>query len=101
MARATPTFEAAGIVVTEIRTPTDAPLRASVSETAPATPASTAMITANKSGLLMKLVRGRSPRWYVRGDAASPAQHHCQAGGCNDGSRETDCQGDETASHSA
>ncbi len=46
-AAATPTFEAAGIVVTEIRTPTSAPDFAEVSDMTPATPARRATITVN------------------------------------------------------
>ena len=61
MASATPTFDAAGMVVTEMSTPTSEPARASVSATVPATPASTATITANRSGLEMNDVSGRSP----------------------------------------
>ena len=61
MATATPMLDAAGMVVTEMRTPTSAAWRAPVSEIAPATPARTATRMAKRSGLLMKLVRGRSP----------------------------------------
>ena len=51
-------FAAAGIVVTEISTPTSAPDLALVSDRIPATPASAATMTLNSSGLEMKSVNG-------------------------------------------
>ena len=52
---------AAGIVVTEISTPTRAPDLADVSERMPAAPARTATITVKSSGLEMNSVNG----WLV------------------------------------
>jgi hypothetical protein len=51
---------AAGTVVTEMNTPTSAPLFAEVRESTPATPASTATTTDQWSGAVMKPVSGRS-----------------------------------------
>jgi hypothetical protein len=51
---------AAGTVVTEMKTPTSAPLFAEVSESTPATPASTATTSDQRSGAVMKPVWGRS-----------------------------------------
>jgi hypothetical protein len=53
---------AAGIVVTEMNTPTRVEARASVSETGPAMPASTATTTENTSGLAIRSPTGRTPR---------------------------------------
>src|SRR3954452_18090254 len=57
-AAATPMLAAAGIVVTEISTPTRAPDLAEVSESIPAAPAKQATSTEKVSGLAMKWVRG-------------------------------------------
>ena len=51
-------FAAAGIVVTEIRTPTRAPDFALVSESTPAVPAKAATMNENSSGWEMKSVSG-------------------------------------------
>ena len=51
---------AAGTVVTEMNTPTSAPLFAEVSERTPATPARTATTSDQRSGAVMKPVSGRS-----------------------------------------
>jgi hypothetical protein len=53
--------EAAGIVVTEMNTPMSALARDSVSETTPTMPASTATMTENTFGELMRSETGRSP----------------------------------------
>ena len=53
--------EAAGIVVTEMNTPMSAFARDSVSETTPTTPASTATMTENTFGELMRSETGRTP----------------------------------------
>jgi hypothetical protein len=50
---------AAGIVVTEMRTPVSAPDRSVVSESTPATPASVATMIENVFGSAMKYVAGR------------------------------------------
>ena len=49
---------AAGIVVTETRTPTSAPDLAEVSDSTPAMPAKKATMNENASGLEMKSVSG-------------------------------------------
>ena len=51
-------FAAAGIVATEISTPTSAPDLALVRESTPTTPAKNATITENSSGCEMKKVLG-------------------------------------------
>ena len=56
-----PTDAAAGMVVTEMNTPISALALASVSETTPTMPASTATITEKPSGELMKSATGRTP----------------------------------------
>ena len=56
-----PIDAAAGIVVTEMNTPMSVLALASVSETTPTIPASTATMTENTSGELMKSATGRSP----------------------------------------
>lgn len=53
---------AAGIVVTEMNTPSRALLRASVSDTIPTIPARVATATEKKFGVLMRLETGRNPR---------------------------------------
>ena len=53
--------EAAGIVVTEMNTPISAFARDSVSETTPTMPASSATITENTFGELMRSETGRTP----------------------------------------
>ena len=58
---------AAGMVVTEMKTPIRALARASVSETTPTIPASTATTTENKFGLSMRLETGRTPSEYAFG----------------------------------
>src|SRR5450755_3782624 len=55
------------MVVTEMKTPIRAPARASVSETAPTIPASTATITENRLGLLIRSETGRIPAEYSLG----------------------------------
>src|SRR5262245_36550072 len=57
----TPMSAAAGMVVTEINTPMRVLARASVREITPTTPASTATMTENQLGVLMRLLRGRTP----------------------------------------
>ena len=57
-AAATPMFEAAGIVVTETRTPTRAPDFAAVSDRTPAEPATKATKKLRKVGSVMKSVNG-------------------------------------------
>ncbi len=57
-AAATPMFAAAGIVVTEISTPTSAPDLVLVSERTPANPARNATMKLNWSGFEMKSVKG-------------------------------------------
>jgi hypothetical protein len=52
---------AAGIVVTEMNTPTSAPVRAWVRNTTPAIPASTATTTENRFGELIRSDTGRTP----------------------------------------
>src|ERR1044072_8694945 len=59
-AAATPMLAAAGIVVTEISTPTSAPDLAEVSERTPAAPAKTATMKENSSGSAMNWVSGLS-----------------------------------------
>ncbi len=61
---------AAGIVVTEMRTPTSAPDFAVESERAPAVPASSATSTVYSSGWEMKRVAGRASS--VRRSGAEP-----------------------------
>ena len=64
---------AAGIVVTEMNTPMSAFARDSVSETTPTTPASTATITENTFGELMRSETGRIARPVeLRGLAGPP-----------------------------
>ena len=60
-ARDRPTSAAAGMVVTEMKTPIRAPARASVSDTTPTIPASTATITENRLGLLIRSETGLTP----------------------------------------
>ena len=50
------------MVVTEMNTPIKVAERASVSETTPTTPASTATMTENQFGSLIRLETGRTPR---------------------------------------
>jgi hypothetical protein len=52
---------AAGMVVTDMNTPMIAPARASVSDTIPTMPASTAMTTENRFGAFMRLETGLMP----------------------------------------
>ena len=52
---------AAGIVVTEMKTPMSAFARAWVSETTPTTPASMATTTENRFGVLIRSETGRKP----------------------------------------
>src|SRR5215213_6069934 len=62
-AAATPMLAAAGIVVTEIRTPTKAPDLAEVSERTPAAPANAATMKENVSGSAMNWVSGFWVLW--------------------------------------
>ena len=55
------------MVVTEMKTPIRAPARASVNETTPTIPASTATTSENKFGLLIRAETGRSPAEYSLG----------------------------------
>ena len=57
----TPTEAAAGMVVTEMNTPMSALARASVRDTTPTSPASTATITEKMSGALIRSATGRTP----------------------------------------
>jgi hypothetical protein len=56
-----PTEAAAGMVVIEMNTPISALARDSVSDTTPTMPASTATMTENRSGELIRLATGRTP----------------------------------------
>ena len=58
---------AAGMVVTEMNTPMRALARASVSDTTPTIPASTATTTENRFGLLIRSETGRIPSEYSLG----------------------------------
>jgi hypothetical protein len=58
---------AAGMVVTEMKTPISALARASVSETTPTMPARTATTTENRFGLSIRLETGRTPAEYSLG----------------------------------
>ena len=55
------------MVVTEMNTPMSAPARASVSETTPTIPASTATTSENKFGLSISAETGRTPARYSFG----------------------------------
>ncbi len=59
-----PTSAAAGMVVTEMKTPIRALARASVNETTPTIPARTATTIENKFGLSMRPETGRTPSEY-------------------------------------
>jgi ABC-type multidrug transport system ATPase subunit len=67
-----PRSAAAGMVVTEMNTPISAPARASVRDTTPTSPARTATITENRSGLLIRSETGRTPSEYARGTCPAP-----------------------------
>ena len=56
-----PMSAAAGMVVTEMKTPMRALARASVNETTPTIPARTATTTENRFGLSIRLETGRTP----------------------------------------
>jgi hypothetical protein len=56
-----PMSAAAGIVVTEMNTPISAPERGPVSEITPTMPATTATMTENRLGELMRSETGRTP----------------------------------------
>ena len=65
------TSEAAGIVVTEMKTPMRVLARDSVNETTPTIPARTATTTENRFGLSIRLETGRTPRRAAFRDAVA------------------------------
>ena len=81
---------AAGIVVTEIRTPTSAPDLAEVSERIPATPANAATMKEKASGCEMKLVSGFSAVAEVGVEQAGGAGDQGEEEGGGDPDREAD-----------
>jgi len=66
-----PTSEAAGMVVTEMKTPMRVLARDSVNETTPTIPARTATTTENRFGLSIRLETGRTPRRAAFRDAVA------------------------------
>lgn len=89
------------MVVTEIRTPTNAPLRASVSDNRSRHPSQYGNDHGEQVGVTDEVRERTLAQPVGHRDAVGPTQHYCQAGGCDDGDREPDRQGDEAASHSA
>ncbi len=63
----TPTSAAAGMVVTEMNTPVSAVALASVRDTTPTRPASTATTTENRFGVLIRSETGLTPARYSLG----------------------------------
>ncbi len=83
-------FAAAGIVVTEIRTPTRAPDFALVSERMPAAPAKIATRNENSSGCEMKWVFGWNDGREAVGGRADPVDREREQEGGRDPDREAD-----------
>ena len=90
-------LEAAGIVVTEIRTPISAPDLAFVSERIPATPATKATKNEKKSGLEMKSVSSWSRRHEVVRARPDPLEHQRRETGKHDAGRESRRRGRRTS----
>ena len=83
---------AAGTVVTEMKTPTRAPLFADVRDSTPAIPASTATTTDQRSGAVMNPVSGRSAVSSSVPNQPRPPADERQQGGQADRHGEPDDQ---------
>jgi hypothetical protein len=70
---------AAGMVVMEMNTPISAPALDSVSETTPASPATTATTTENRLGELIRSETGRTPRRYSCGVRPDQRMHRANS----------------------
>ena len=81
-AAATPMLAAAGIVVTETRTPISAPDLVEVSESIPAAPANRATITENSSGLTMNLSKSVFDAVEARVDDPGRDADQCEEERC-------------------